>query len=128
MRTIICTRMVDGTVTCSLPHRHRHHSPDGFDFGHGGAEPADLALNILAAALPLAPGDDGVGLEDDSQVSEAAWDLHEAFTWDIVAKLPYEGGIISKQMVRDWVATQVERKQREVSEARDARKMNWFGA
>jgi len=80
MRTIICTRMLDGTATCSVPHRHRHHSPDRVDFGYEGPAPADLALNILAAALPLEPGDNDVRLADDSRVSKPAWDLHEAFT------------------------------------------------
>jgi len=80
MRTITCTRMLDGTATCNVPHRHRHHSPDRVDFGYVGSAPADLALNILAAALPLEPGDNDVRLADDSRVSKPAWDLHEAFT------------------------------------------------
>jgi hypothetical protein len=120
MRDIICTRLVDGTATCSLPHCHRHHSADGIDFGHCGSGSADLALNILATALPLQPGDEGVRLADESLVSEAAWDLHEAFTWDVVANLAYEGGVVSAETLRDWVASQVERKQREVAEARAA--------
>jgi len=126
MRTIICTRMLDGTATCSVPHRHRHHSPDRVDFGYEGSAPADLALNILAAALPLEPGDNDVRLADDSRVSKPAWDLHEAFTRDVVARVPYEGGVISSQTIRDWVATQVERKQRQVDAARDTRTMTQF--
>jgi hypothetical protein len=127
MPDITCTRMVDGTAACSLPRRHRHHSREGFDFGYSGVGPADLALNILAATLPLEPGDDGVRLADTSQVSKAAWDLHEAFTRDVVARLPHEGGVISTQAIRDWVAAQVERKRREVAEARHTLEMNSFG-
>jgi len=118
--------MLDGTATCSVPHRHRHHSPESVDFGYEGSAPADLALNILAAAMPLEPGDNDVRLADDSRVSKAAWDLHEAFTRDIVARVPYDGGVISSQAIRNWVATQVERKQRQVDAARDTRKMNRF--
>lgn len=48
------------------------HSPDGFNWGYGGSGPADLAYAILADYL----GDEKLAAE-----------LHQAFKWDVVARL-----------------------------------------
>jgi hypothetical protein len=103
MRDVICSRNADGTVTCSIPHTHTHHSPPGFEIGYGGSGPADLALNILAAALPRAKGELGVKLWDGSRVSDAAWDLHEAFKAELIATMPREGGILPGIVIEAWV-------------------------
>ena len=103
MRDIACTRGDDGTVTCSIPHTHKHHSPTGFEIGYGGSGPSDLALNILAAALPRQKGDPGVTLHDGSRVSEAAWDLHQPLKWNLIATMPREGGTIAGVVIKAWI-------------------------
>jgi hypothetical protein len=100
-----CWRAPDGTANSSLPQRHVHYAPAGFDWGFGGSGPADLALNLLARFLPLASEATGVVLRDGSSVSEAAWALHQAFKYDLIATLPRAGGDISAESIRAWITT-----------------------
>jgi hypothetical protein len=100
-----CWREPDGTGLCSLPLRHRHHSFTGYGWGDVGSAAADLALNILAVFLPLAPEAHGVVLRDGSSVSATAWELHQPFMQDLVATMPRAGGTITVDMIRIWLAT-----------------------
>ena len=100
---VLCWRASDGTARSSIPQRHVHYAPKGFDWGFGGSGPADLALNVLARFLPLAADATGVGLRDGSSVSEAAWALHQAFKYDLIATLPRAGGHITAKTIRAWI-------------------------
>jgi hypothetical protein len=102
---VTCWRAPDGTARSSIPRRHVHYAPKGFDWGFGGSGAADLALNVLALFLPLAPEDTGVALRDGTSVSEAAWALHQAFKYDLIATLPRAGGHISAEKILAWIAT-----------------------
>jgi hypothetical protein len=102
---VTCWRAPDGAARSSIPQRHVHYAPTGFDWGFGGSGPADLALNVLAVFLPLAADATGVALRDGSSVSEAAWVLHQAFKYDLIATLPRAGGHITAQMIRAWITT-----------------------
>jgi hypothetical protein len=102
---VTCWRAPDGTARSSIPQRHVHYAPKGFDWGFGGSGPADLALNVLARFLPLAPEATGVALRDGSSVSEAAWALHHAFKYDLIATLPRAGGQITAKAIRAWITT-----------------------
>ena len=102
---VTCWRAPDGTARSSIPQRHVHYAPGGFDWGFGGSGPADLALNVLARFLPLAPNAGGVALRDGSTVSEAAWALHQAFKYDLIATLPRAGGHITARMIEEWITT-----------------------
>jgi hypothetical protein len=102
---VTCWRAPDGTARSSIQQRHVHYAPKGFDWGFGGSGPADLALNVLALFLPLAPDAIGVALRDGSSVSEAAWALHQAFKYDLIATLPRLGGNISAKTIQDWITT-----------------------
>jgi hypothetical protein len=100
---VTCWRTSDGTALCSIPQRHVHYAPTGFDWGFGGSGPADLALNVLARFLPLTPDATGVALRDGSSVSEATWALHQAFKYDLIATLPRAGGHLTAKMIGDWI-------------------------
>jgi len=100
---VTCWRAPDGTARSSIPQRHVHYAPMGFDWGFGGSGPADLALNVLARFLPLTPDATGVALRDGSSVSEAAWALHQQFKYDLIATLPRAGGSISAETIRGWI-------------------------
>jgi hypothetical protein len=102
---VSCWRAPDGTARSSIPQRHVHYAPTGIDWAFGGSGPADLALNVLAVFLPLAPDTTGVALRDGSSVSEAAWALHQAFKYDLIATLPRAGGDISAKTIRTWITT-----------------------
>ncbi|MGE5584440.1 MAG: DUF6166 domain-containing protein [Bacillota bacterium] len=83
---IVCKRM-NGVATVNVPHRLVFHSPTGFEWGYGGSGPSDLALNILAAFV-----------DDDT-----AYRLHQDFKWDVIAKLPREGGVIKRADTIAWL-------------------------
>jgi hypothetical protein len=102
---ITCWRAPDGTAISSVPQRHVHYAPMGFDWGFGGSGAADLALNVLALFLPLAPEATGVALWDGSTVGEAAWALHQEFKYDLIATLPRSGGHITAETIRTWITT-----------------------
>ena len=101
---VTCWRALDGTARSSIPQRHVHYAPKGFDWGFGGSGPADLALNVLALFLPLVPEATSATLRDGSSVSEAAWALHQEFKYDLIATLPRAGGDISAKTIRAWIA------------------------
>jgi len=75
------------------------HSPDGFEWGYGGSGPSELALSLL---LDL--------LNETTHIGSQAWDLHHAFTKNVVAGFNQEGFCISAEAVKSWVRTQQERK------------------
>jgi hypothetical protein len=102
---VTCWRTPDGTARSSIPQRHVHYAPTGFDWGFGGSGAADLALNILARFFPLIPDATGVALRDGSSVSEGAWALHQAFKYDLIATLPRAGGHLTAKMIEDWITT-----------------------
>jgi hypothetical protein len=58
---------------------------------------------VLARFLPLAPDATGVALRDGSSVSEAAWALHQAFKYDLIATLPRAGGHITAKTIDAWI-------------------------
>ena len=64
-----------------------NHSPDGFAWGYGGSGPADLALNILAIFIGQAE----------------AVKYYQDFKWDFIATLPYEGGVIKREDILQWI-------------------------
>lgn len=98
-------RMAEGgRVKVSIPQFVVHHSPAGFEWGYEGSGPADLALNILHMHCP--PGADGkqpVKLYR-GWTSQVAWDLHQKFKREFVAKMPDAGGVILGADVRAWLA------------------------
>jgi hypothetical protein len=46
-----------------------------------------------------------VRLHDHSWVSERVWNLHQHFTWELIARLPREGFTLSRQDILDWITT-----------------------
>ena len=86
---VVLARRVDGTATASVPHVVRH-SPTGLDWGRTGAGPADLALSVLTAVAG----------------PDAAEHHYSAFAAEVVARVPYAGGVLRAARVRDWLARQ----------------------
>ena len=72
-----------------------NHSPTGFEWGYAGSGPAQLALAILAHHL-----------KDDEQ----AVALHQAFKFEVVAKLPKSGWRLSAHDVEKAVSRILENK------------------
>jgi len=64
------------------------HSPTGLEWGYGGSGPAQLALAILAHHTGNA---------------ERAVQLHQAFKWDVVAKLERLQWIMTGNQVEQWL-------------------------
>ena len=70
-----------GVAHSNLAHRIIWHSPSGFDWGYKGSGPAELALNLLAAADPC---------PESEQLCE--WDLRREYGIDRLEILLEEGG------------------------------------
>lgn len=75
----------DALVTIERP--FIYHSPTGYEWGYGGSGPADLALNILALFVP----------------PPEAWSLHQQYKFDVIARIPRDGGTIQAESVREWI-------------------------
>src|ERR1700727_2385185 len=92
------------------------HSPPGFGWGYGGSGPADFALNILCLFLKHEHTPecyDEAGLLCTGVVacwwgscSERAWQLHQVFKDEFIAKLPLKGGTIPGREIEAWIAAQ----------------------
>jgi Family of unknown function (DUF6166) len=94
-------RTPDGVVHVNVPHVVVHHSPDGFECGYGGSGPADLALNILAAYLPISKNRARCF---EGEVSAEAYALHQNFKWEFIASMPRTGGDIPAEIIRAWIS------------------------
>lgn len=106
--------LAPGRGRAPLPHIIMH-SPSGFEWGHGGSGPSDLALAILAdalgesARLPVAVFE-RYAPEHAARIADMrAWALHHAFKWDVIARLPRRGSwMLTSRDVRNWLAMQPE--------------------
>lgn len=78
----------NGYVKTNVPHAIVRHSPAGFDWGYGGSGPSDLALNVLFAVT------------NDREIADR---YYMQFKWDFIAKLPFEGGVIRRDEILDWL-------------------------
>lgn len=65
-----------------------NHSPDGFEWGHEGSGPAQLALALLL---------------DSVEHEEAAAKYHQTFKRDVIAKLPKTDWAMTSEGVRAWL-------------------------
>jgi len=83
-----CRRTVNGIWT-NVPRRITKHSPDGFEWGYGGSGPADFALNILSVYI--------------GQAAAEAGGLYHDFKFQFIAAIPYEGGIIKRDYIVEWL-------------------------
>lgn len=93
-----------------------HHGTDNATtsmcWGYRGAGPADLALNVLAAYLPVSPetslgGPAGaVRVWDGSFVAALAERLHPAFEAEVVSRIAAVGGVVTEDEIRAWLARQ----------------------
>lgn len=86
---IICWRTEHGPMV-NIPHLIIHHSPGGFEWGYGGSGPADLALNALSMYI-------GRELAEKDG-------LYQDFKRKFIATMPFEGGIIKRSEVFNWLA------------------------
>lgn len=77
------------------------HSLNGFEWGYGGSGPADLALSILCDLIP----------------EHEAESLYQQFKWDVIARLPRAGAVISAADVLEWVERQRERRAKRLEES-----------
>ena len=99
-------RETDGTVRANVPHL-RHHSPAGFECGYSGSGPADLALSILGAFVPVGIGGPSESLSGGQRCSRFAWQYHQEFKFEFIATLPSLGGVLSAAVIRAWIAARV---------------------
>jgi hypothetical protein len=90
-RDIVLTRTPIG-AHANIPQTIVCHSPTGFEWGYGGSGPADLALNVLALFV-------------DKEYTQT---LHQQYKWDVISKVPFEGGVILAKDVVAWIKAHAE--------------------
>lgn len=101
---LVCERLPDGRLAANIPQRFVWHSPTGFECGYLGSGPADLALNVLAALVPLgSDGCEGWKIHDGQRVSATAGVLHQEFKERFVATMPRVGGTVPIAEIRSWL-------------------------
>lgn len=76
-----------GNALVDIEQRFVCHSPTGFEWGYGGSGPSDLALNILGLFVP----------------PPEAWRLHHDYKFAVIGAVPYSGGTITAESVREWL-------------------------
>lgn len=86
---VVLYRSIDGTARATVAHTPVH-SPTGIDWGRFGAGPTDLALAVLTAVAG----------------ADAAERHSAAFADDVIARVPYAGGVLRAARVCDWLARQ----------------------
>ncbi len=96
-------RDADGTLLANVPHLV-HHSPSGFECGYCGSGPADLALSIIGVFVPASADGSGVRLYKGQVCSRFAWAHHQAFKFEVIARLPRDGGTIRAADIHRWIA------------------------
>jgi hypothetical protein len=109
---VLVVRLPNPNHPHTSPPVHRHHSTDDVTtvqaWGYAGSGPADLALNVLAAYLPVEAEGTGraIKLWDGSYVSEKADRHHQAFKSAFLTRMPDAGGVVTEAEVRAWLAEQ----------------------
>ena len=86
---VVLYRTVDGHACATLEHVVRH-SPTGIEWGYAGSGPADLALSVLARVAGM----------DEAEAH------YQHFKAEVVARLPYAGGVVRAEDVRRWLIRQ----------------------
>lgn len=75
----------------------------GLDWWGGGCRPASLALAVLDHFLPRRPGElveaNGVRLA----CSWEAWELHLDASIELLAPIPFWGGLVTAAQWRSWI-------------------------
>jgi len=126
---LIVERRPDGTLAANVELVPLHGT--AFECGYAGSGPADLALAVMHALLPpllsideqaaafgsdtLEPRADLDALLEEDQnwskpvgrdrvhVSNLAQKLHQAFKWDVVAKMDRDGGFVPIELINAWI-------------------------
>ncbi|HEX9951372.1 MAG TPA: DUF6166 domain-containing protein [Rubricoccaceae bacterium] len=86
---IVLYRDTRGTAYATVAHVPVH-STTGIDWGRLGAGPTDLAISVLTAVAS----------------ADAAESHSAAFADEVIAHLPFAGGVLRAARVRDWLARQ----------------------
>ena len=103
---LVCRRLEGGRLACNVPHVVKHHSQTGFECGHGGSGPADLALNVLHQILPRR-GNHMDRVYGGTVVSNDAAHLHQDFKWRFIATMPKDGGRVPIEDIYSWLACRI---------------------
>ncbi len=103
---VVLYRSVEGAPRATCDHVRRH--SDALDWGRVGSGPSDLALSVLSRICGL----------------EVADRLYGAFALEVVAAVPYAGGVLLADDVRAWVEqpTTTTRPPRDLNQPTEARR------
>jgi hypothetical protein len=103
MNTIYFARNEGGAWT-NLERKYADHS-NSFEWGQECDEATDLALNVLQWALEQKGFTDEytVAVNHGGSVYAFAYVMHEDFMRQVIARIPYVGGELSLDEIKDWI-------------------------
>lgn len=84
---ILFWRDEEGILRMNVPHVIKH-SPTGPEVGYQGSGPADASLSVLSAVTSR----------------EEAERFYQRYKQDVISRLPFNGGVISRASVEEWLA------------------------
>ncbi|MBU3917468.1 hypothetical protein KKA14_18190 [bacterium] len=119
---LICERLDGFHPVTNIKHEIVCHSSDGFEWGHCGSGPSDLALNILHVLLPVGCDDHDPVKLIKGQCSQIAFELHHRFKWDFIESMDREGGIVPIDAINSWIKEQMGSSYQGLNQ----KKLQWF--
>ena len=101
-------RTSKGARLTNVPHYVIHHSPTGYEWGYGGSGPADLALNIVEAALRALLYDGELYRCWDGECFRLSMSLHGALKWQFIAPLDRDAPehVLDWTEIIEWIKTE----------------------
>ena len=101
-------RTSKGARLTNVPHYVIHHSPMGYEWGYGGSGPADLALNMVEAALRALLYDGELYRCWDGECFRLSMSLHGALKWQFIAPLDRDAPehVLDWTEIIEWIKTE----------------------
>jgi hypothetical protein len=84
------------------PLRHVKYHSDAFEFGYGGAGPADTAMSILADYF----GEKRLTRKRIERGKSRAWRWHQPFKWAFISTADHSGFTITEAQITEWLKKQ----------------------
>ncbi len=92
-----------GGVNTNVPRLVAHHSPTGFNFGYDGSGPADLALNLVEAALRELGFRGPLTACWKGKCFSAAWYIHQDVKRRFIAPIQGDGAVLDFDEVVSFI-------------------------
>jgi hypothetical protein len=109
-QALVCARDPFNNAMTNVPTLCVHHSPTGFEWGYLGSGPSDLAINICEWFLLNILNYSGPRQSlFDGSCFDLSLELHQKLKEDVISRIPYRGGVVPFEVLREWFKTNIEK-------------------